>query len=193
MTTLIFLITVFTLFILTVSLLIKMIRRKSPVKTLLIISAIVLIYGVTWAVCNLTRKQVPVPLGTEVCFDDWCATVSKSVTNVTGDSIQVLLTISMSNHARGIVQKPSEPRVHVLDASGHAWSYSSVSQQAYEQKYGAQPGIGHRLELHQSLKTVLVFMLPKRATGLQALIEEGPWITNLLFPEDQQVFPVKNF
>jgi hypothetical protein len=32
------------------------------------------------------------------------------------------------------------------------------------------------------------FVVPTDAANLQALIEEGPWITHFLFPEDQPAF-----
>jgi hypothetical protein len=192
MTTLIFFITVLVLLILFIRIIVKLIRRKPVTVTIKIILAIILAYSALWIIFGLTRKRMPVPMGTEICFDDWCATVSKSTVSTVGDSMQVVLTITMSNHARGIAQKPSEPRVHILDTYGHAWPYSLVSQQAYEKKYGSQPGIGHRLEIHQTMETVMVFELPKRSVGLRALIEEGPWITHLLFPEDQMIFKIGN-
>jgi hypothetical protein len=61
----------------------------------------------------------------------------------------------------------------------------------FEKRKGKQPGIGHRLELQQSAETTLVFSIPKTATGLKALIEEGPWLTNLLFPGNEDVFPLE--
>jgi hypothetical protein len=41
------------------------------------------------------------------------------------------------------------------------------------------------------METVLVFAVPKNSTGLKALIEAGPWIANLLFPVDEQVFLIR--
>ena len=191
MTTLIFFITFLALLILFIRIIVKMIRRKPMAKTMKIIGAIVLVYSVLWFIFDLARKRLPVPMGTEVCFDDWCASVKKSSVSLTGDSLNIILTITTANHARGIAQTPSEPRVYILDESGHEWSFSPVAQKAYEKQTGAQPGIGHRLELHESLETALIFTIPRDAKRMYAIIEEGPWITNLLFPEDQMVFEIK--
>ena len=60
-----------------------------------------------------------------------------------------------------------------------------------ENAMGNQPRIDSRLELHESKKMLLVFVVPKNASGLRAVIEEGPFITDLLFAEDQTVFLIK--
>jgi len=61
-------------------------------------------------------------------------------------------------------------------------------QQLLEKSRGSQPGLDQRLELHQTLETLLVFDVPNEARGLKALIEEGPPITLLLLPDDREVF-----
>ncbi len=192
MTALIFFITMLTLIVLIVRLLIRLMQKKPIGGTLKLICGITLVYGSVWIIFDLTRKRVPVPMGTDVCFDDWCATVDSVSQQPSSDSIHFVLYLKMSNHAGGIAQSPSEPRVHIIDSSDKVWLYSVKGQQSYQTHHGVQPGIEHRLELHQSLKTELVFALPKIASGCQVLIEEGPWITHLLFPEDQLVFALKN-
>ena len=191
MTSLIFLLTFLTLIVLLIRTLLKIVSHKSTRRTLMAMGLIIAGYGVAWTVFKLTQKLVPVPLSTQVCFDDWCATVVKSERQSAGDSTVIALHIEMFNNARGIAQKPSEPRVHILDFNGHAWPYSVKEQADYEKSSGVQPGIAHRLELHQSMGTVLVFTVPKNATGLKALIEEGPWITDLLLPVNEQVFLIQ--
>ena len=182
---------VLTLIVLFIRLLIKVIRRKPVRGTLVALGLIIAGYGLGWTVFKLIQKQVPVALGTQVCFDDWCATIARTERRTAGDSVVIILHIKMFNNARGIAQTPSEPRVHILDANGHAWAYSVKGQQDYEKDNGAQPGIAHRLELHQSLETASVFIVPKNAAGLKALIEEGPWIADLIFPADEQVFLIR--
>lgn len=188
MTALIFFFTASILVILLIRLFVKLIRRKPVRNTLKLIGGIVLTYSTLWAVFDLMRKRVPVPMGTAICFDDWCATVNGASQSPAGDSLQVVLNITMSNHALGITQSPSEPRVQLLDASGKCWTYSFNAQRVYEIGHGVQPGISHQLKLHESLGTVLVFRVPKNTTSLSALIQEGPWITHLLFPENQMIF-----
>jgi len=101
------------------------------------------------------------------------------------------LTIKMTNKARGISQKPSEPGVHIIDDKGHTWNASIVAQEAFENLQGHQIPLDQKLELNQSLQTKLVFDIPKTATNLKAIIDEGPFITNLLLKEDKKVFELK--
>ena len=140
-----------------------------------------------------------VSLGTDICFDDWCATITSyehpenlgiesQVVKPLGQFI--ILSISISNHARGIAQKPSEPRVHLIDESRKSWPFSEEGQSALERQFGPQTALDSKLALHQTLTTQLVFDVPKKSGNLKAVIEEGPWITNLLFKEDRKVFKI---
>jgi hypothetical protein len=197
MTALIFFGTIITLLIYLARLILKIIKRKTIASTLRTLVIIVLSYSVLWGIFYLFRSDIPVPLGTDICFDDWCATVTKveqpiilelenQKFNPQGQFI--ILNIKMSNHARGIAQKPSEPRVHINDEKGNSYSFSSEGQQALEKQLGNQIRLDQRLELHQSLETQLVFDIPKEAKNLKVLIEEGPFITKLLFNENREVF-----
>jgi hypothetical protein len=199
MATLLFLLTFLSLLILLIRLIIKAIRHKPVKPTLKTIGIIAGVYLVLWTGFYIKSSFITVPLGTDVCFDDWCATVTQIETSGAAqtklpplgtDSTWVILHIKMSNQARGIAQKPSEPRVHLIEENGNYWEYSAKGQQALEQKTGKQPGIDSRLELHQSLETQLVFAMPSNAKKVKALIEEGPFITKLLLADDRDVFEV---
>src|SRR6185437_5888884 len=197
MTTLLFLLTFLTLLVLLSRLIVKAIRHKPLKQTLKVMGIIAGSYLILWTVFYFTSSYTTVPLDTDVCFDDWCGTVTKiekgqaiktKLPSLPSDSVWIILHIKMSNHARGIAQKPSEPRVHLIDAKGHYWTYSVKGQRALEQNVGKQPGIGSKLALGESLETQLVYAVPVNAADIKALIEEGPFITKLLLPEDQQVF-----
>jgi hypothetical protein len=100
----------------------------------------------------------------------------------------IILHIKMSNRAKGIAQKPSEPRVHIKDEKGNSCSFSAQGQKELDNLIGNQIPIDQKLELHQSVETQVVFDIPQNAKKLYALIEEGPFITNLLLQDDKQVF-----
>ena len=197
---LIFLLTAIALIVLIIRLFINVVRRRSVWPSLKIILIVVALYSAAWLIFYWSSKNVVAPLGTAVCFDDWCATVTqtesgpaiqKQFERLHSDSSYIIIHIRMINQARGIAQTPSDPRVHILDKNENAWTYSARAQKILELTSGPQPGIGHRLELHQSLETLLVFAVPKTTDGLNVLIEEGPPITRLIFPEDKMVFAVK--
>ena len=196
MTSLLFLLTFLALLVLLITLIVKASRRK-PVRPIAKLIAFVIGgYAGLWVIFQFISGYLTVPLGTDTCFDDWCATVNKveiapgQLPAPPADSIWIVLHVKMSNQARGIAQKPSEPRAHLIDGRGGYWAVSDKGQQALEKTAGEQPDIGSRLELHQSLETQLVFAIPAKVKKVKALIEEGPAITKLLLPEDRQVYDV---
>ena len=196
MTTLLFLLTFLTLLVLLITLVVKASRRKPVRPTAKLMAYTIGGYAGLWVIFHFLSGYLTVPLGTDTCFDDWCATVTKveiapgQLPAPPTDSIWVVLYVKMSNQARGIAQKPSEPRVHLIDGRGGYWAVSDRGQQALEKTTGKLPDIGSRLELHQSLETQLVFAIPVKVKKVKALIEEGPAITKLLLPEDRQVYDV---
>ncbi len=197
MTTLIFFGTIIAILIYLVILIIKIIKRKTITSTLVTLILLIVTYSGLWGILYLIRSDKPISLGTDICFDDWCATVTRIekpiILGIENQKLNpqgqfIILNIKMSNHARGIDQKPSEPRVHITDEKGNSYSFSVAGQQALEKQIGKQIPIDERLELNQSLETQLVFDIPKEAKKLKILIEEGPFITKLLFVENRDVF-----
>jgi hypothetical protein len=161
------------------------------------LGGVVAVYVLAWTMFYFVRNEKPVPFDTDVCFDDWCATVEgvdtvKTLgigpTEIRPKGIFFILHVKMSNHARGIAQKPSEPRIHIEDGDGNIWTFSAKGQRALESTDGKQNDIGKRLELDESLVTKIVFEIPRNKRGLKAMIEEGPFITKFLLPEDKEVF-----
>jgi len=189
MNSLIFLLTALTLLILVVTIISRGIRRKPLKQPLKITGIIIVTYGLLWSLCFVLRKDTVVPFGTDICFDDWCATVTGvEKLPAVSTSQYIILHVRVSNHARGIAQKPSEPRIHIIDEEGHVYSYSPTAQKILESKNGIQPPIDQHLDLHESVETQLAFELPQKEKQLKILIEEGPFITKLLFPTGNEVF-----
>ena len=56
---------------------------------------------------------------------------------------------------------------------------------------GKQIPIDSKLELHQSLETQLIFDIPINSKNLKGVIEEGPFITKLLFYPDREIYLLK--
>jgi hypothetical protein len=197
MSTLLFLAVIMLVLVLMAGILSNAIRRRSVQKNARLLTGVVAAYVLIWVICYFSSGDKPVPFLTDVCFDDWCATVEGVDTAGTlgmgrnairAQGVFLILHVRMSNHARGIAQKPSEPRIHIVDGQGNVWAFSSRGQQALESTEGKQNEIGERLELGESKQTKIVFDIPRREKGLKALIEEGPFITAFLLPEDKVVF-----
>ena len=127
MATIIFFATVITLVVLLIRSIIKLLRGKPMARTAKLLIIVVLSYTFLWSFFYYVSNDKPVSLGTDVCFDDWCATVTgfeRPTSLGPSDHLikphgqYIILHITMSNHARGIAQKPSEPRVHIIDQKG---------------------------------------------------------------------------
>lgn len=197
MATLIFLATIFTIIILTIRIIIKVVKHKSISTSLWLLATVFLTYGILWTISYITNGNKAVSLGTDICFDDWCVTVTKieqqpAIGNEKAKGRFIILHIKMSNQAKGIAQKPSEPRVYIIDDQRHSWTFSKQGQNAIEDLQGKQTPIDQKLELHQSLETILVFDIPKDAKDCNVLIEEGsPFITKLLLQGDNKVFKIQ--
>lgn len=199
MTSVYFFITLIIVLYLAVKLLLALLRRANARVLFFNLAGTLITYAVIWVIFYFKQSDIAVPAGTDICFDDWCATVTEidqPQNPVTGDSIIqterrfIVVHIKMSNHAKGIVQKPSEPRVYIIDNAHHKWLFSRAAQHVLEQRRGIQVPLNARLGLGQSLETQMAFNIPVNATGLKVLIEEGPFITRLLFPEDRRVFVI---
>jgi hypothetical protein len=197
MSTLLFFVFIILLLVLAAGILINATRRRPAARKARLLAGVVIAYAATWSIFYLSSSEKPVPFNTDICFDDWCATVTGFDTaealgtgpdEIRPKGIFIILHVRMSNHARGIAQTPSEPRIHIVDGQGHFWGFSADGQKALASAEGKQKDIGERLELHESLDTKLVFDIPRHELGLKALIEEGPFITKFLLPEDREVF-----
>jgi hypothetical protein len=158
-----------------------------------LLGIIFLTYTLLWTIFYFTSSNKEISLGTDICFDDWCATVTQIerqtvLGNQKPSGQFIILHIKMSNKAKRIAQKPSEPRVHIKDEKGNSWTFSLQGQMALNNLIGNQIAIDQKLELHQSLETQLVFDIPQNEKKLYALIEEGPFVTKLLLQDDSKVF-----
>ncbi len=193
MATLVFLLTLIAIIVFSIQIFIKLFKHKSIKNSLRLLIIIMAAYSLLWIFFYFKSAEIIVPLGTDICFDDWCATITK-VENMKalGDEKPkgqfIILHIRMANHARGIAQKPSEPRIHIVDGRRHSFSFSEKGQKALEKLIGKQLPLDEKLELGQSLETQLVFDIPSDVKSAKGLIEEGPFITKLLLQDNKEVF-----
>ena len=197
MTTLILFATLLALAVYVIKIILRLFKHRSISSLLRIVFIIIVLYWIVWMIFYSISSDKPISFGTDVCFDDWCATITK-VERLGNDNPEfkpkgqyIILHIRMSNHAKGIAQKPSEPRVKIEDSDGNTYKYSIEGQQALEKQRGKQNPIDSKLELHQSLETQLIFDIPINSKNLKGVIEEGPFITKLLFYPDREIYLLK--
>ena len=80
MASLIFIASFITVFILLIRLIIQLIKHKSIVATLRLIVIILFGYVFLWIIFYFKGTLIAVPFGTDICFDDWCATITQAET-----------------------------------------------------------------------------------------------------------------
>jgi hypothetical protein len=191
MSTLIFVSTFFTLLSLFIKTFFNLYKRKPIWQLIKFILALICFYTVGWFLFYITSTNIPVPMGTNICFDDWCATVTQIEKQQNTNTQFIVLHIKMSNKARGIAQKPSEPSIKIIDSNGNYYYPSLIAQQTLEKQIGKQLPLDTRLELHGQAETQIAFQIPATKQNLSVLIEEGPFITKLLFYTNKNVFAIK--
>ena len=116
MATLIFFATILFVVVLLVRLAIALLKGKTILPDLRLLGIVILSYFALWGFFYFLSNSKTVPYGTDICFDDWCATITKTeqltlLGNTKPKGQFVILYITMSNHAKGIAQKPSEPKI----------------------------------------------------------------------------------
>jgi len=199
MGTIIFLGLVITILTLIIRIIVRLIQHKSISGILRNVAIVLGVYVILWIIYYFGSSYKNIPLGSEICFDDWCTTLTQADTvssiGTGNDAIHTdgkfyILHLKMINEARRISQRPSEPRVHIIDSKGMFSSFSEKGQEAYEKQFGKQLPFNSRLELHQTLETVMVFDIPAGACDPKVLIEEGPFITTLLFDDNKKVYAI---
>lgn len=187
---LIFIATVISILVLAVITVVKLIRKKAVRRQLRIVLLILTTYLAFWALFYFIRKDVVYDFGTNICFDDWCITVTK-VELVPEKEGRVIVNLRITNNAKRIAQKPSEPSVVIEDDKGNRYYNSTAELMEIEKVFGKQRPIDTRLELHEIVDTKVVFNLPTNNGSYKIVINEGPWITKLIWPSDRTVFEVK--
>jgi hypothetical protein len=153
--------------------------RKARAGSLLKKHAVALgIYLAVLVAVSLATPQRVVALKEDHCFDDWCVAVEGvTVQEQLGqDSVEpvgvfYVVTLRLSNHARGRSQRASSAAVHLLDEHGRRYDVSENGQAALAAQLGDVPPLTSTIEVGSSLLTYQVFDLPRGAHGIELTIE----------------------
>lgn len=139
-----------------------------------------LLYLSVLVVVSLVTPQRAVAMDQDRCFDDWCVAVEKATTTdalgrgastVRADGIFHVVTLRLSNHARGRPQRAASAAVHLVDSRGRRYDVSLRGQAAFIAQQGATAPLTATLGVGQSLEVVQVFDLPLDASELGLTIE----------------------
>lgn len=187
---------IFLLFLLvTVALIVlilyRSVRRRKTRLLALALVACFLAYAAVVVAFSLTSERRELALGTDKCFDDWCATVSEghclpNPHGVAGTKL-VAVTLRVSNRARQAAFRPSQPRVSLSFLTGSAIK-SAEAQRRFEQQAGPQEDLAKRLLPGDSFQTTLIFEVPFATRQASVVLLEGPAIVTRFLAGDENSF-----
>jgi len=137
---------------------------------------ILLIYFLVLSIVSWTSPQRVVPMQADRCFDDWCvaiedATQAAELGGVKPSGVFYVVTIKLSNHARGRSQRAASAAIHLIDGNGTRYDVSPAGQSAFETQHGSIPPLTLMIEVGQSYETYAVFDLPTDAQNVGLTVE----------------------
>ncbi len=141
---------------------------------------------------SLSSKTRQLPLGTDKCFDDWCATVTgaRSLPNSNGpvDTKLVAVSFRVTNRARRAVFRPSQPRVALVLPAGEVVTASAAAQLEFEKQAGPQETLAKRLTAGEGFQTTLIFEVPRATRDASVVLLEGPNVITRFLAGDENSF-----
>jgi hypothetical protein len=145
--------------------------------------------GVVVTVALVSPQRI-FAIGEDRCFDDWCVAVRDfKVTHDLGPGVDAIkenwqfyvVTIRLSNHARGRSQRASSATVRLVDGEGRVYEVSHEGQAAYEAQHGTAPPLTSTIDLGQFIDTVRVFELPADSRDVSLTIQHPVGLSPVLF------------
>jgi hypothetical protein len=166
-------------------------RRRPAQLVARAILACICIYAAILTALSLTSRTRQLALGTDKCFDDWCASVtgarSLPNTNSTTASKLVAVTLHVSNRARGAAFRPSQPRVRLTLTTGSV-APSASAQREFESHAGPQQDLAKRLLAGESFDSTLIFEVPAETRSASVVLLEGPAVVTWVVAGDENSF-----
>jgi len=174
-------------------------RLRQAVKLLAMYGVCLAFYLGVIVVVSLASPQCILALGESCCFDDWCVAVEDvTLARELGQGERIarangvfcVITLRLSNRARGRAQRASSAAVHLVDGQGRTYDISPQGQAAFEAQRGPTAPLTSTLPVGQSLSTVQVFDLPDDAHAVGLTVEHpvGPSPELFIIGDDASLF-----
>lgn len=170
----------------------RRIRGRSAQKLLLTLAGCMIAYAAILIIVSLSSHTRELAVGTDKCFDDWCASVMGAhalpgASHTNGKKI-VAVELRVSNRARGAAFRPSQPRVRLVLPSGEEVNPSASGQHEFEKQSGPQEDIAKRLSAGENFRTTLAFEVPVTTSTAVVQLLEGPALVMRLLVGDENSF-----
>ncbi len=148
------------------------------------------VYAAVLVVVSLTTPQHVVALHEPRCFDDWCLAVESTArVSAIGDTeaagVFYVVTLTASNHARGVSQRERDAGVYVIDDIGLRHPPSAAGQQALEAIGEAGLPLDTMMAVGGSFSHTAVFDLPPTTMRPALTIRHGPFPSTIIIGDSQ--------
>lgn len=175
-----------------IALVYRKLRGRSIKAPMMVIVGCSAVYIAVLVAVSLTSQTQSLALGTDKCFDDWCATVIGAQTvaaqGATTGRKSVAVTLGISNRARQAAFRPSQPRVALILESGGFITPSAAAQRDFEKNAGSQEGLAKRIVAGERFQTVVMFDVPVNTRHASVVVLEGPALITRFLVGDENSF-----
>ena len=166
---------------------VRFVRRRSAYALLRALAVVVAGYALVLVAGGLFSHDRRISLGTMLCFDDWCATVTgvRALPGPTMGRKTVVASLIVSSAARRRIQRGSDPRVDVIDDAGVWYHADRIAGAFADLRAPVGPG--------ESFRTDVSTVVPTRASIAAVRVWEGAWIDDIIPFDEESPFHGKTF
>lgn len=148
------------------------------------------VYALVLAGVSLLSPQRVLAMHEARCFDDWCLSVERvekqpviGAAPAQGDFY--LVTLQVSNRARGIRQRANEVSVYLIDERGVRHDPSPEGEQALAEAGLAGRPLTTMMEVGGGFEHTAVFDIPRDITQLDLITDHGAFPGLIIIGSDQ--------
>jgi hypothetical protein len=146
--------------------------------------AMIALYAAMLFAGSMVSRERHVPLGTVLCFDDWCVRVADIKGSVSTTDRVVTADVRVSSDAKRVTQSGSNPQIFFIDNHG-TW-YATRTDPAL-------PTMSRSIAPGESFLTRVNAHVPAHATIVAVRVWEGGWLDDLVPFDEESPFHRKTF
>ena len=148
------------------------------------------VYALVLASVSLFSPQRVLAMREVRCFDDWCLSVERVEKQPAIGAAQAhgdfyLVTLQVSNRARGIRQRANEVAVYLIDERGVRIDPSPEGEQALTEAGLAGRPLTTMMEVGGGFEHTAVFDIPREITQLDLITDHGAFPGRIIIGSDQ--------
>jgi len=143
------------------------------------------VYGVLLLAGSATSSERHVPLGSSLCFDDWCVSVTGvQAASAAGSERTVTADVRVFSEAKRVTQRGSGPRIFLID-DRRRWFEAMPSPRDTPLDAELGPGEAFATRVHARV--------PPGTRIVAVRVWEGGWLDRLVPFDEESPFHGKTF